>query len=232
MLPEFPDFPELTERDSLSVDSNESIINDDGYYENISVNPGKTLTIDTGAEGTVRSVVVDQLSLGLNSSIELSGSGKLNLHVKNNLNLPNGKGKLAFINNNGNPESIDRIVFYYTGDTLGNLDFKGTLFIHNDNGVSLGGNSTLNVSGLIIYDGAGNVSMKGTPEAHSIALFAPNSKVIMTGNADFHGAIVCDEYDGSGGPDVIYKDIEEEFTEASLEIISGDGEEAFEQWGE
>jgi filamentous hemagglutinin family protein len=232
MLPEFPDFPVLPERGSLSVDSNESIINDDGYYENISVNPGKTLTIDTGAEGTVRSVVVDQLSLGLNSSIELSGSGKLNLHVKNNLNLPNGKGKLAFINNNGNPESIDRIVFYYTGDTLGNLDFKGTLFIHNDNGVSLGGNSTLNVSGLIIYDGAGNVSMKGTPEAHSIALFAPNSKVIMTGNADFHGAIVCDEYDGSGGPDVIYKDIEEEFTEASLEIISGDGEEAFEQWGE
>jgi len=232
ILPEFPDFPVLTERDSLSVNSNISIINDDGYYENISVDPGKTLTIDTGAEGTVRSVVVDQLSLGLNSSIELSGSGKLNLHVKNNLNLPNGNGKLAFINNNGNPESIDRIVFYYTGDTLGNLDFKGTLFIHNENGVSLGGNSTLNVSGLIIYDGAGNVSMKGTPEAHSIALFAPNSKVIMTGNADFHGAIVCDEYYGSGGPDVIYKNIEEEFTEASLEIISGDGEEAFEQWGE
>ncbi|MGC9321611.1 MAG: hypothetical protein ACP5FY_05145 [Kosmotogaceae bacterium] len=232
ILPEFPDFPVLTKRDSLSVNSNESVINDDGYYENISVNPGKTLTIDTGAEGTVRSVVVDQLSLGLNSSIELSGSGKLNLHVKNNLNLPNGNGKLAFINNNGNPESIDRIVFYYTGDTLGNLDFKGTLFKHNENGVSLGGNSTLNVSGLIIYDGAGNVSMKGTPEAHSIALFAPNSKVIMTGNADFHGAIVCDEYDGSGGPDVIYKDIEEEFTEASLEIISGDGEEAFELWGE
>jgi len=232
ILPEFPDFPVLPERDSLSVDSNESIINDDGNYENISVNSGKILTIDTGAEGTVRRVVVDQLTLGLDSSIELSGSGKLNLYVKNNLNLPNGNGKLAFINKNGTPESIDRIMFYYTGDTLGNLDFKGTLFIHNENGISLGGNSTLNVSGLLIYDGTGNVSMKGTPETHSIALFAPNSKVIMTGNADFHGAIVCEEYDGSGGPDVIYKDIEEEFTEASLEIIDGDGEEAFELWGE
>lgn len=232
IIPEFPDFPELTERDSLSVDSDGSIINDDGYYEEINVGSGKTLTIETGEAGNVRKILVNQLKLEDNSSIELSGSGNLNLYVVNNVDLPNGSKKMAFINNNGNPESIDRVVFYYTGNTLGNLDFKGTLFIHNENGVSLGGNSALNVSGLIIYDGTGDVSMKGTPETHSVALFAPNSKVIMTGNADFHGAIVCNEYDGSGGPDVIYKDIEDEFTEASLEIISNDGEEAFELWGE
>ena len=232
IIPEFPDFPELSDRGSFNVTSNESMINDDGYYENISVDPGKTLTIDTGAEGTVRRVVIDELTLGRDSSIELSGSGNLNLYVVNNVDLPNGSNKMAFINNNGDPESIDRIVFHYKGDTLGNLDFKGTLFIHNENGVSLGGNSTLNVSGLIIYDGTGNLSMKGTPDAHSIALFAPKAKVIMSGNASFYGAIVCNEYDGSGGPNVIYKDIEEEFTEASLEIIDADGEEAFEQWGE
>lgn len=74
--------------------------------------------------------------------------------------------------------------------------------------------------------------MKGIPETHTVALFAPKAKVIMSGNASFYGAIVCNEYSANGNPDVYYRSAEEIFSDTSLEIIDGDGEEAFEQWGE
>ena len=231
IIPEFPDFPELSDRGSINVTSNESIINDDGYYKKITVGDEKTLTFDTGNAGNVRKIVVDELVFGSSSCIKLSGQGKLNLYVGSFTTKGNSS---ISINKEGDKKEIDRVVLYYSGSSLKNVDLSlnGTLSIDSASEVTLGqGNNELKISGLIIYGGESNVTMKGTPEAHSIALFAPKAKVIMTGNAEFHGAIVCNEYDGSGGPDVFYENIEDKFTEASLEIISGDGVESFE-WGQ
>ncbi len=231
ILPEFPDFPVLTERDSLSVNSNESIINDDGYYSSISMegknkNNEARLTIETGSSSDVRKIVIGQLEMNSYASIELSGNGKLNLYVEN----ISGGGS---INIEGDQSEIDRVVVYYKGTSLGDLDLRGTIHIKNeiDDEFRLGGNSNLRVSGLLIYEGS-KIKLYGTPSAKAIALFAPYAEITTHGNPDFYGAIVCERFLANGGGTVNYKKVEDEFSDTSLEIIDGDGEEAFEQWGE
>ncbi len=231
MLPEFPDFPVLPERGSLSVDSNESIINDDGYYSSISMegknkNNEARLTIETGSSSDVRKIVIGQLEMNSYASIELSGNGKLNLYVEN----ISGGGS---INIEGDQSEIDRVVVYYKGTSLGDLDLRGTIHIKNeiDDEFRLGGNSNLRVSGLLIYEGS-KIKLYGTPSAKAIALFAPYAEITTHGNPDFYGAIVCERFLANGGGTVNYKKVEDEFSDTSLEIIDGDGEEAFEQWGE
>ncbi|WP_292596969.1 hypothetical protein [Mesotoga sp. UBA6090] len=231
ILPEFPDFPVLTERDSLSVNSNESIINDDGYYSSISMegknkNNEARLTIETGSSSDVRKIVIGQLEMKSYASIELSGNGKLNLYVGN----ISGGGS---INIEGDQSEIDRVVVYYKGTSLGDLDLRGTIHIKNeiDDEFRLGGNSNLRVSGLLIYEGS-KIKLYGTPSAKAIALFAPYAEITTHGNPDFYGAIVCERFLANGEGTVNYKKVEDEFSDTSLEIIDGDGEEAFEQWGE
>lgn len=231
ILPEFPDFPVLTERDSLSVNSNESVINDDGYYSSISMegknkNNEARLTIETGSSSDVRKIVIGQLEMNSYASIELSGNGKLNLYVEN----ISGGGS---INIEGDQSEIDRVVVYYKGTSLGDLDLRGTIHIKNeiDDEFRLGGNSNLRVSGLLIYEGS-KIKLYGTPSAKAIALFAPYAEITTHGNPDFYGAIVCERFLANGGGTVNYKKVEDEFSDTSLEIIDGDGEEAFEQWGE
>lgn len=239
MLPKFPDFSEssnlreeLIDRGTLKVLESSKSINEDGYYETIEVK-GKNkkeakLIIDTGSEGDVRKIVVDKLEINSDASIELSGEGKLNLYV-------NSISGSASINVLGDKKEIDRVVVYYSGNSLKNvdLDLVGTLFIDSASDIALGqGNNELKVSGLIIYGGNGEVSMKGTPQVSTTALFAPKATVIMSGTADFYGAIVCNKYLANGNPGVIYRNAGEVFSETSLEIIAGDGDEAYELWGE
>ena len=231
LLPDFPETPELINKDDLEVDQDVSV-NADGYYKKITVGNRKTLTFDTGNAENVRKIVVDEFEFGSDSSIKLSGEGKLNLYV--GVFITTGNSSIS-INKEGDRKEIDRVVLYYSGNSLENvdLDLIGTFFIEGASDITLGqGNNELRVSGLIIYAGESDVTMKGIPETHTVALFAPKAKVIMSGNASFYGAIVCNEYSANGNPDVYYRSAEEIFSDTSLEIIDADGEEAFEQWGE
>jgi len=238
LLPGFPDFEKVKEDEGLGIsksdpkDSEIWTITQDGYYEKITVSSNKTLTIYTGSAGTVRKIVVDVLEFGSNSSIELSGEGKLNLYVGSF----SSKGDSSVgINKKGNEKEIDRVVVYYGGNSLKNvdLDLTGTIFIEGAGDITLGqGNKELNISGLIIYRGDKNITISGTPKISTIALFAPNADVEFKGTSDFYGAIVCKKFIGSGAGTVEYKNVYAEFSETSLEIIDGDGDEAIELWGE
>ncbi len=231
MIPTFPDFPKFEVAKSLNITESSESIDEDGYYSSVSIkgkNKSKEarLTIETGSSSDVRKIVIEQLEMNSYASIELSGNGKLNLYVGN----ISGGGS---INIEGDENEIDRVVVYYKGTSLGDLDLRGTIHIKNeiDDEFRLGGSSNLRVSGLLIYEGS-SIVLHGTPSAKAIALFAPYAEITTHGNPDFYGAIVCERFLASGGGTVNYKKVEDEFSDTSLEIIDGDGEEAFEQWGE
>jgi len=229
MIPTFPDFPKFEVVKSLNITESSESINEDGYYSSVSIK-GKNkkearLTIETGSSSDVRKIVIEQLEMNSYASIELSGNGKVNLYVGN----ISGGGS---INIEGDESEIDRVVVYYKGTSLGDLDLRGTIHIKNeiDDEFRLGGSNNLRVSGLLIYEGS-SIVLHGTPSAKAIALFAPYAEITTHGNPDFFGAIVCERFLANGGGTVKYKKVEDEFSDTSLEIISGDGVESFE-WGE
>ncbi len=194
-LPDFPDKPTLDKKGVLNT-STFTVISSDGHYSKITVD--HELTIETGSEGNVRRIVIDELDL--EEDIVIAGNGRLEIFVMKFACLSGS------INKNG---EIDAVTVYYDGDSENHIELSGNhkpeingTFYIKDANLKLTGNSELNVNGLVIMhdeEGKHFAELKGTADGFVTGLFAPNSRVEMYGNSAFYGPIIAKEFDGSGG---------------------------------
>jgi len=198
-LPNYPEFPELTDRGSFSTPWSSSgyyLIDEDGYYSSISATSNRTITIDVGS-GT-RYIVVGNLSVG-QGHITLQGSGNLKLYVENSFSLTGSS-----VINTGGDES--KLTMYYSGSNNlsfgGSTEFNGSIYIETAN-LSITGSG--GISGHIICGGS-SISVSGAADANVRAFYAPNAAVSVTGSGRIRGLVVANTLSLSGSGCIVYDD--------------------------
>jgi len=157
----------------------------------------KNTTINIGDED----VILYADNINLSGGLTVIGDGTLSIYVENNLVLKNGDI------NAGN--GSQHLGIYYNGSEdiqySGNGIFSGLLFIKND-GVDfkISGNPDF-TSNLIHLGAESTIDIAGNPGVSSL-VYAPYSTVNLkgTGNRDFRGAIVSDQFSANGRASVIY----------------------------
>ncbi|MFP4662157.1 MAG: hypothetical protein ACLFPF_08200, partial [Halanaerobiales bacterium] len=202
-LPEFPEFPEfpsgLPDRGSTIIRNWSSptvIDDDDGHYQRLEVDTD--LIIDTTYGDRI--IRVDNLILGSDASITITGSGTVYLYLDNNLELSNS----SRINPDGN---VNLKLFHrgnrlsFQGGSQEEYKFSGTIYtqaneINIDNGARVNGSiyadrADINIRGGIIadqliYSLSGNInisngaSLKGT-------IYSAGQEIILSGGSSFEG---------------------------------------------
>lgn len=162
----------------------------DTYIKNVSINSNLTLTIDVGDQD--RTLVIDNLNGG-GGHINVIGKGKLNILVKNNLEL------LKFISS---PERtpFDTTIYYEGSNELkitktiqSNLYTKNSAVSINNAGeggmlgnLIVGGSQTLSITGNTTF---------GTND-HHVVILVPKANIKLGGTAYVNGTIVADTVDG------------------------------------
>lgn len=173
-------------------------ITEDGYYS--SLKAYNNLVINTGEEGNVRTIVVDDFELSGAGNISLQGNGKLVLVVKDQFKFANN----VTFNTNGLPENV---VVYYEGDD--NLEFgqghiAGSVYTKNS-GISFTGSTSIQGN---IFVGGGNVSVaSGNVDLSDALLYAPHSDLSVTGSSSIEGKIIANTVTGSGNSAITFKPV-------------------------
>ncbi|HOQ51243.1 MAG TPA: polymer-forming cytoskeletal protein [Candidatus Atribacteria bacterium] len=196
--PEFPDYPTgLDERGNLEI-TNPATINENGYYESITVNGNTKLYINTGEENKERIILVKNFNLN-QGHIILQGSGKLKLYVKNGFTMGTGDSTLNYgTSGEGDPAQV---TLYYggTGDfkLLGNVKINGTVVVNNAK-VVIGGSAVL--KGNLITGGDKEITIKEGSNSAEVrgVVYAPNAKVTLSNSGSVEGAVVCKEFSSFG----------------------------------
>lgn len=170
---------------SLKLDSN-------SYIKNITIESNRVLDIYVG--DTEKNLIVDNLNV-IQGSINLIGSGKLNLYVKDSLAIKgyysqNRDPNLSNIYYNGNSP------LSFTGETLigGSLFAKTSIKFEN-----IGGG----IRGNIVTTGP-EVTFNGGATANAQYIIAPNAHVQVIRGAHVKGTVVADSATVSGGSSITY----------------------------
>ncbi|KOS62782.1 hypothetical protein FJQ98_06820 [Lysinibacillus agricola] len=164
-------------------------LTNNSYIKNVSINSNLTLTIDVGNQN--RTLVIDHLNAS-NGHIQIKGTGKLNLLVKNDLSIVN------FSSNERSP--FDTTV-YYEGPSAINVSkkFESNLYVKNS-AVSI--TSDGHISGNLLIasnktmDVTGN-TMFGNEDHHSVIL-VPNASLNFSGSSQIFGTIIGNKIDAVG----------------------------------
>ncbi|QDQ01888.1 hypothetical protein FOH38_16120 [Lysinibacillus fusiformis] len=167
-------------------------LTDNSYIKNVSLVGNRTLTIDVGDED--RTLVIDNLN-GDGGHIEVKGTGKLNILVRNNLKI------LEFLSSNER-SPFDTTIYYEGSNDLNitktiqsNLYTKNSnVSIHNAGGggmqgnIIVGGSHKLNVTGNTTF---------GNNNEH-VVILVPNSSLNFQGSSQIFGTIVGNKVDAVG----------------------------------
>lgn len=185
----FVEIPDL----ALSWNAPNTIsLTDNSYIKNVSLVENRTLTIDVGDED--RTLIIDNLNGG-GGHIEVKGTGKLNILVRNNLKI------LEFLSSNER-SPFDTTIYYEGSNELNitktiqsNLYTKNSnVTIHNagDGGMQgniiVGGSHKLNVTGNTTF---------GNNNEH-VVILVPNSSLNFQGSSQIFGTIVGNKIDAVG----------------------------------
>jgi len=181
---------------------------DGRYINSLSLQGNSDLVINTGDQDRI--LHVGELDIQ-SSNITILGDGKLTVYVENFLDL---KGN-AKINEAGD---VNQLMLFYRGneevdlydETLefgGNTQFNGSLFAEK---AKIRLNGTAGIQGNIITLG-NEVIISGNPSLESeIArvIFAPNATVKAQGNVTINGAVIANEFHGSGNTTLNYQKLD------------------------
>lgn len=186
----------MVEDYTLNLESNTS-------FKEIKIDQNNTLNIDTGTSDKI--IVVDNLNIS-NGHINISGSGKLTIYVKDTINM--GAGSKV---NNGGP--IENLNVYLKGSSNpnspkklklgGNQMIYGSLFAE-DADIEIGGGGGFQGH---IFTGGKNFIINGGARTISSLLYAPNAAFKLTGGGSIVGSIVADSFSGSGGTSATFEEI-------------------------
>ncbi|WP_170885484.1 PilX N-terminal domain-containing pilus assembly protein [Bacillus alkalicellulosilyticus] len=202
-LPKFPDFPMNPGTANLIVsNSNTTIGPEDMTYNRITVNGGRTLTINVGASNQTTKIRVRELSVTNNGNIVLQGQGKLELYVDHSMTVAGARI------NNTTPQTDERITIYFSGPslTVGNNGQIGASLFADKTNITIEGSG--GIQGHIITGGS-TVTVRGTSNAGSL-LFAPNATVTATGSGHIHGAVIGKTFIVEGGGKVTHTPIKKD----------------------
>lgn len=167
----------------------------DTKFNNFILDGGGTTNLDIG--NNVVNLYTDNLNIS-EGYINITGSGKLNIFVKDSISIGGG----STIKNNGNPNNL---TIYYAGNrgwnpvTLANHIFiEGSFFakesnLHIDGSATISGNITTGGKNVIIDGGSNNLGKY---------IIAPDAHVQF--NQNFSGVIICDTFTASGNSQIKY----------------------------
>ena len=206
-LPDFPEFPTLTEKDSLEfVKSTKksnptATINESGYYSSIDVTSGRVLKIIVANDDIF--IRTESLEVSGSSSIVINktGTGKVVFYVEDTFTL----GGSGTINNGGNYDSLN---MYYAGtdpiNVGGRTKFVGSIYAETAD-INIQGSG--GITGHIITGGS-DVDVTGDARANVRALYAPLASLKVTGSGKIKGAVIANDIlvSGSGGDRIAYDD--------------------------
>ena len=177
------------------------------YFETIELKGTSSITLNTGtsAEDTLR-LRLRSLKLSAQSSIELIGEGKVELYVDQTVEMSGGSS----VNEDGD---VNNVLLYYQGfnevdlaepeqedfEMGGNTIFNGSLHADQAN-ITLRG--TAGIQGNVTTNG--NVDIYGDASAISRLIYNPNGSVTAHGNVKIRGAVITNDFLGSGNTSLVY----------------------------
>lgn len=171
---------------------------EDLYLKNLSIESGVPVSLEIG--NTDRNLYVENLLISENAKLNVSGSGKLNIYVKNSFKFEGS----AEINNLG---KADQMNIYYAGSS--DLLISDNVKMNTANIYAKSANMTLNGSGSIngnLFNGGSQITITGGSYNHNLFIYAPNATVNLSGSGTVIGGIMARIINASGGPKVTYKE--------------------------
>lgn len=214
-LPDFPEFPSFSKLDPLPIekygntyyliDNQGNItveewgngyvleLNQNAYIPKINVNSNMNLTIKVNRD---IELVVDDISL--NGSIDIIGSGKVKLYVKNTINLRQGTLNKKSQGETEN-QAIEQLTIFYEGtDALtvsSNLKVYASVYAKTAKVTLTAGSGYM---GHIFTGSTEQLEISGAADAHSRIICAPYAPVICTAAGRVEGSIICKSIEVSG----------------------------------
>ncbi|WJE16389.1 PilX N-terminal domain-containing pilus assembly protein [Halobacillus sp. ACCC02827] len=173
-------------------------LTNDIHFKEIILNSNYTLTIDVG--DTDKAIVVDHLNVK-NGHINITGTGKLTLYVKDALTMGSG----STINENGSIEQLG----VYVADSdearriklAGSQKIFGSLYAETADIELTGGGGFQGH----IFTGGGSFIISGGARAYASLLYAPHADFRITGGGKVLGSILSKTYRSDGGGTVEYQ---------------------------
>lgn len=170
--------------------------------DKIIVNQNYTLNINIGNSN--HSLVVNEINMP-QGKINIIGTGKLTIYVKNTITLGGGAEMNPPKNTQFAKEKIKQLDIYYKGTNLtmsGAQKIYGSLFAERANITMTGGSG---FQGSIVTGGTG-VNINGGTNALTQIFYAPNAQVNLSGGGKIVGSIIANSFIGMGGGFVKYEE--------------------------
>jgi Tfp pilus assembly protein PilX len=221
--PDFPVYPtNLPKRPDLLLtggSTNDQTISADGYYDQITLQSGRTLTINVGSEN--RTIVVNKLHMD-QGFIKIIGNktstgkliGSLTLYIGDEFvfggtdkkGIPTGSGS-STINLDGDSSKVN---IYYKGTQLlnigGDIKVNANVYVLNAN-ITLGGSGS--IVGNIIAKNATEIDITGGSNSVNHFILAPNATVNVNGGATVTGSVISNNFNLTGGATLNYGKIDD-----------------------
>lgn len=214
-LPKFPEFPSFSKLDPITIEDDggpyylinnqgnitvewwgngyELELNRNAYIPKINVNSNNNLTIKVDRD---IELVVDDISIS--GSIDIIGNGKVELYVKNTINLGQGTLNKRSVGETEN-DAINQLTIFYEGtDALtvaNNLKVYASVYAKTAKVTLTAGSGYM---GHIVTGSTEKLEISGDTDAHSRIILAPNAPVICTASGKVEGSIICKTIEVSG----------------------------------
>ena len=218
-LPDFPEFPSFSKLDPLPIekygntyyliDNQGNItveewgdgyvleLNQNAYIPKINVNSDTDLTIKVNRD---IELVVDDISIS--GSIDIIGSGKVKLYVKNTINLGNGTLNKKSQGETEN-QAIEQLTIFYEGtDALtvaSDLKVYASVYAKTAKVTLTAGSGYM---GHIFTGSTEPLEISGDADAISRIIYAPFAPVLCTASGKVEGSIICKSIDVSGDGEI------------------------------
>ncbi len=218
-LPDFPEFPSFSKLDPLPIvkygntyyliDNQGNItvewwgdgyvleLNRNAYIPKINVNSNTNLTIKVNRD---IELVVDDISIA--GSIDIIGSGKVKLYVKNTINLGHGTLNKKSEGETEN-QAIEQLTIFYEGTdelTVGsNLKVYASVYAKTAKVTLTAGSGYM---GHIFTGSTEPLEISGAATAISRIIYAPFAPVLCTASGKVEGSIICKSIEVSGDGEI------------------------------
>lgn len=216
-LPPFPAFPELREAPEKTIEVSGGQgktyqLDSSRYFKKITIKSNQILKINVG--NTDKEIIVDELEVS-SGHIQLLGTGKLTIYVKEEISLGGG----STINS---PGTVNRLDVFLKGSQAksksnslslsGSQIIFGSLYAENADIEFTGGGGFQGN----IFTGGREIKVSGGAETTSPLILAPNAAMVISGGGKVTGVTIAKSLKMSGGTHLEYKDMQ--FTEGPISI--------------